>query len=281
MKNIYSALIFFFLVVLNQKIDAQVDSVRYHDGSMESQWGSSSNNDLFGCFVRATPTYYPAQLRGIRAWFRNGATGSTCRWKAYTDPAAAINGGVNLVYSSPNPFNNPSAGTSNTDYTAYIDLTSSNITITAGDVYVGATQTNGFFGMGIDNLPAVSTYNDRQWQYQFSSWSELVNNASSGQFGITAYFSALSTGIEESNFSADATVFPNPSADEIALTFNTISGTKMLDLFNTQGQLVKAELSANEGIHFTDISTLPKGIYFLKITNISNNRTATKKIIKI
>lgn len=261
--------------------NAQIDSVRYHDGTMESQWGSSSNNDVFGCFVRATPAYYPAQLRGIRAWFRNGATGSTCRWKAYTDPAAAINGGVNLVYSSPNPFNNPSAGTSNTDYTAYIDLTSSNITLSSGDVYVGATQTNGFFGMGIDNVPAISTYNNRQWQYQFSNWSQLVNNASSGQFGITAYFSSITTGIQEDSFVNEVSVFPNPSAGEITLAFFSDAGAKLLNLYNAQGTLVKTERSENETIHTTTLNALPKGIYFLTISNSATNATVTKKIIKL
>ena len=39
---------------------AQLDSVRYHDGQMETQWGSSTTGDAFGCFVRITPTSYPA-----------------------------------------------------------------------------------------------------------------------------------------------------------------------------------------------------------------------------
>src|ERR1700751_4986861 len=108
---------------------AQLDSIRYHDGHMESQWGSSTSGNQFGCFVRITPPSYPATLRGIRGYFRNADATSTIKWAVSADPNSLANGGVTIAYSSPSSIANPAAGTTNQQYTGYIDLTASNIII--------------------------------------------------------------------------------------------------------------------------------------------------------
>jgi hypothetical protein len=77
---------------------------------METQWGSSTAGDQFGCFVRITPPSYPATLAGIRGFFRNADPGSTIKWKIYSDPSGLANGGVNALYLSPTAIVNPAAG---------------------------------------------------------------------------------------------------------------------------------------------------------------------------
>src|SRR5436190_24304612 len=88
----------------------QVDSIFYHDNQMESQWGSSTSGDLFGCFVRITPPVYPATLIGISGYFRNADASSNIKWKIFIDPGGSANGGVTPIYLSPVAINNPSSG---------------------------------------------------------------------------------------------------------------------------------------------------------------------------
>jgi hypothetical protein len=55
---------------------AQNDSVYYHDPGFESQYGASGAypaEDYLQMITRFTPPYYPAQLIGVRVWFRNAA----------------------------------------------------------------------------------------------------------------------------------------------------------------------------------------------------------------
>src|SRR4051794_20016869 len=99
MKKLLLKLFLFFSITTSGY--AQVDSLFYHDGVMESQWGSSTVNDNFGCFVRFTPNTYPATLLGIRGYFRNAGANSTIKWKVYADPNGNANGGVGIIYTSP------------------------------------------------------------------------------------------------------------------------------------------------------------------------------------
>src|SRR6476620_10088648 len=91
-----------FVLFIPAMSEAQIDSVYYHDSQFESQWGSSTGNDLFRLYVRVTPNTYPATLKGIRCWFRNAPAGATFKWTVYTDAAGAANGGVTNVYMSAN-----------------------------------------------------------------------------------------------------------------------------------------------------------------------------------
>lgn len=78
-------------------------------------------------------------------------------------------------------------------------------------------------------------------------------------------------------------IFPNPSNGVVNIRFsqNTIGKTNLL-LFNTLGQTVYfEELFANDNLveHAINIENLPKGLYFLKITN-ADGLTETVKIVK-
>src|ERR1700751_4932715 len=110
MKKIYSIFSIVALLIFYIPVSAQVDSVYYHDGVFESQWGSSTGNDQFRLFVRATPNTYPSQLKGIRAYFRNAAVGAMYKWCVYSDVTGAANGGVTPMYISSAAIPNPAAG---------------------------------------------------------------------------------------------------------------------------------------------------------------------------
>ena len=210
---------------------AQPDSVRYHDGDFESQYGAGGaypGTDYMQCVVRFTPPYYPARLTGISAYFRNALNPAPFRFVVYSDASASASGPpTSSIYISPSPITNPSSGgMPDTAYNYFVDLTSSNIIINAGDVYAGATQysqINGFFGIAIDTNSNTSLYN-RNWistsQGAPGSWMQMVNwTFIPGEWGVTAFFTSITTsivkeGTSENNFS----IYPNPTCDELFIS---------------------------------------------------------------
>ncbi|MFL0081185.1 InlB B-repeat-containing protein [Tenacibaculum maritimum] len=82
----------------------------------------------------------------------------------------------------------------------------------------------------------------------------------------------VTAGIDDESFSNSLNIFPNPATNNIQIHTNTpLSSIKVINLL---GKEVLKTNSLN-----IDISTLPKGMYFLKIKG-KNSTTATKKIIK-
>ncbi len=257
---------------------AQTDSLLYHDLQMESQWGSTTNGDYFGCFVRFTPPSYPARLVGIRAYFRNAGNPSTIKYKVYSNPSGQPNGGVSALYLSPAPLPNPAAGgVANQDYSDYVDLTSQNIIINNGDLYAGVVQNIGFFGIGIDNLPNSSVAPDRQWQWMnvFGTdyWNTLSSQASSGQFGITAFFLPFNTSLPELNEEVQIVYH---SSDRLIDIFLMNSSSKILvQLFDVTGRLKHS--STCSGDHcMLNLTGCEIGIYTLVVSD--GKRIGTRKI---
>jgi len=244
---------------------------------MESQWGSSQSNDQFGCFVRITPLSYPATLIGIRGYFRNADASSMIKWKVYGDPGGTAAGGVSVLYTSPAAMANPAAGgNANQDYTAYVDLTSNNIVINSGDVYIGAVQNIGFFGAGIDNAPNSTVAIDRQWQwmnvFNTNYWNTLASQASGGQFGFTAFFNAFTTGMQDTHTNGNA-VFPNPVSEYI--TIPSHDQFNSLRLYDGLGNVVKL-FEVTDHLFVGDI---PKGFYILLMEKQSGEKSTQKIIV--
>jgi hypothetical protein len=280
MKKFYQLFSIAAIFVFNIHVSAQIDSVYYHDGTFESQWGSSTGNDQFRLFVRATPNTYPAQLIGIRAYFRNAAVGATYKWCVYSDLTGAANGGVTPMYISASAIANPAAGgVTDSAYMAYIDLTAANLSINSGDFYVGVTEANnnGFLGLAIDNVPATSMYDNRQWQYLFGNWNTLVSQASSGQFGVTAIFNSLSMGVNENSIQ-DISIYPNPTTNFTTVTLpENFIGESIVSIVNLQGEIV-TEVKTNSSSTSIDVSNLSEGIYFLRVQN--EDKIVAAKFVK-
>ena len=77
-------------------------------------------------------------------------------------------------------------------------------------------------------------------------------------------------------------IFPNPASEEIHIRFSQNNlGKANLLLFNTLGQTIYTkDIFVNDcvGEHVMPVDNLPKGLYFLRITN-ADNLTETRKII--
>src|SRR5262245_46898513 len=159
MKKIYTIL----FVTLALQAFSQNDSVYYHDFGFESQYGAAGAypaEDYLQFITRFTPPYYPAQLIGVRVWFRNAAQPSFYKIIVRSDTSASVSANNStLVYMSPSGIPNPSSGgTPDSAYSDYVDLSAQNLVFNQGDVYAGVTQNlqiNGFVGFALDTNSAI------------------------------------------------------------------------------------------------------------------------------
>src|SRR5436190_2210122 len=127
MKKIYLLL----LILIGFNASAQNDSVYYHDYNFESQYGAGGAypaEDYLQMITRFTPPYHPAQLIGVRVWFRNAAQPSFYKVVVRADTSASASANSSsLVYMSPSAIINPSSGgTPDSSYTDYVDLSAQN-----------------------------------------------------------------------------------------------------------------------------------------------------------
>jgi hypothetical protein len=84
-------------------------------------------------------------------------------------------------------------------------------------------------------------------------------------------------GIEEANTEL-VSVFPNPARDELSFTSYTLLEKAEIEIYDAIGQRVFLQLQIlNLKPQTTlDVSSLPSGIYFVKITDAKGNKTAAK-----
>ena len=210
--------LFSSILVVSIYATAQTDSVYYHHGSFQSQYGSSGATptaDFYRYVTRFTPPSYPAQLIGMKVWFRNAGNPSSFKWVIYKDSSGnALGPQSSPDYMSPTAISNPaSGGVTDSSYSYFTDFTTENIMISGGDVYAGVTQhpqINGFLGISIDTSNAFTQ--DRPWVFN-GGWTRMINWAFiDGEWGITAYFSSIPNSVgkfEGPVFSIP--VFPNPN----------------------------------------------------------------------
>lgn len=259
---------------------AQIDSVHYHDLSMENQWGSSTAGDNFGCFVRITPTSYPATLRGIRGYFRNAAAGSTFKWKVYVEQTGTGNGGGGIYYFSPTAIANPAAGTTNQTASAYIDLTSSNIVIPSGDVYIGAVQSVGFAGFGMDSSSNTAPTRQWQWMTVFNQnyWNTLQSQAASLELGFTGFFTAMTTGISGAYTEEMINVFPNPATNVLHVQLPSVDNNPVIKIFDVMGKQLAEQKATDVETNF-DMNAFAPGMYVVSI--VSEAQVITRKVQKL
>jgi hypothetical protein len=272
-------------ILLVQPVFSQTDSVQYHDGTFESQYGAGGaypTTDFYRYATRFTPPYYPANLVGIKAWFRNAANPSSFKFVVYKDTSGAAMGPVSSVpdYISPVEISNPSStGALDSSYGYYGDISSENILITAGDVYAGVTQhpiQNGFVGITIDNTNAFTQ--DRPWAY-YGAWTEMVNWAFvDGEWGITAYFTPVGIGmIEQGGHESSLFFYPNPTVNDAVITYslerNSSVTLRIVDMIGHDVMQIVSNEKQEAGKHsaVAGIKNLSAGIYFVMIQTENSN----------
>ncbi len=111
---------------------------------------------------------------------------------------------------------------------------------------------------------------------QSNTYSVVGTNTLTGCSAATvsAFFAALCEGVAEESGLGDVKIYPNPTSDFIHLEIGKNPGLQ-IDLKDALGHVVleKKNLKSSEWL---DLTTLPRGIYFMRIQNESQ-----KKVVKI
>ena len=90
-------------------------------------------------------------------------------------------------------------------------------------------------------------------------------------FNIHVIINEVPDGVEENN-AVSISVYPNPAHDIIFVGANNDSPVQRIDIYDVTGQLM---LSSTETE--INVSTLPKGVYFISV--YTDNQKIVEKII--
>ncbi|MFN0215703.1 MAG: tyrosinase family protein [Saprospiraceae bacterium] len=74
------------------------------------------------------------------------------------------------------------------------------------------------------------------------------------------------------------TMLPNPSTDQIVLSWADIANEKVIEIADPSGRILISS-KGNGGQAFIDLKAVPKGIYFVRLTDKLNNKTNAQKLV--
>lgn len=173
------------------------------------------------------------------------------------------------------------------DYSPGNDCAADIIPVTTGYAFDGtfdhcAPEKDFYFTSTSSPMPGIviAAGSFHQIIYQNNNFAD--NDTLLIEQAITAFFATA--GIPENSINTSLQVFPNPSSEEIVIHFNCteISDTK-ISLYNVNGQLISLllneRLQVGEVQKKINLSTFPKGIYYINISN--SKESVNKKIIVI
>jgi hypothetical protein len=108
---------------------------------------------------------------------------------------------------------------------------------------------------------------------------DSIGIPNSGTANNVVFYVIPTTGIAENNSSAETvTAYPNPATEKISLAFDTAVRDGMLSLYNEEAKLILSR-KVNGFIFLLERGSLPKGVYYVHLSDESGNKTAVKKII--
>lgn len=104
--------------------------------------------------------------------------------------------------------------------------------------------------------------------YQSFTTSLLPRAVVNGTIDIGAYEYAGTTDIRDDQPLSAVSVFPNPSEGKFRLVIGELNFSQKhkLEVYNTRGEIVYSIDKLNEASNEIDLSSLPKGIYFIKVS---------------
>ena len=144
------------------------------------------------------------------------------------------------------------------------------------------------FGTGVNytRLTAPTLTVPPQWQSQYqqtitmNDGSAITNPAQVVVPALNALFlksQPTTTGLNEQPHSNEVVIFPNPNSGRFTITSN--NKMKEIALCNVLGEIIYRQQNISDNTkQEVDVSSLPKGIYFVKITEM-NATIVNKKII--
>jgi hypothetical protein len=88
----------------------------------------------------------------------------------------------------------------------------------------------------------------------------------------------LPTEVLSLQFEPTMDIYPNPSTAEVTVTFSKTTRCN-IQLTNTLGEMLE-QAQINSSSHTLDMSSRPKGIYFVTVSDEAGNKTV-RKIVKM
>ncbi len=146
------------------------------------------------------------------------------------------------------------------------------------------TRTDGTFAFG--SLPFGTYYLQAEVTGMFCEPMPVdISPSSPGQTGIQLdLYTEDITGIADQHRKSHFSIYPNPAKDILNIRFfATCSSPATISIINSSGAMVKnMQQQINTGynhLHF-DISTLPDGLYVIRILSLSDGSSKTGKFLK-
>ena len=135
---------------------------------------------------------------------------------------------------------------------------------------------NGSNWVNKQQYTTTSDANHFEKSYVFKYWNSTGIKVSSGDSSYNYYHTVL--GINNlMAHEGSITVYPNPASTKISITTSAITTKSQLSIMNLSGQqLITRQIT--EPKTQLDISTLPSGVYFVRLTN--DRTVETGKFIK-
>ena len=195
-----------------------------------------------------------------------GTVSATTGWAIYNG-GITITGGIVFAY-----------GTTNEDVIFGNYTQSGNAVIVAWNEEAGTTTYEFNTDDDIFVFPATAT---AVWTKQGDDSGIAVANEENIGF-IPLPVTITGVNIVETRLIASVQVYPNPTKGEFWVSGFEVSGFELqvtgIEIFDVMGRTVGANLRVCPESNAINISHLPNGVYFLKIT--TENGVITKKIIK-
>jgi hypothetical protein len=117
-----------------------------------------------------------------------------------------------------------------------------------------------------------NTYDDLDVEFDVEYCYTVTTNCGGGESAPSNEVCEMKVGINE--LQNQVNIYPNPTTGELKVTSNGLRITSV-EIFDVLGRKQKAESKKENEI---DISHLPDGVYFVKIT--IEQETVIKKIVK-
>lgn len=217
----------------------------------------------------------PGRLQSENYSFNNGMVSETC-----TDTG----GGFNMGYAAPNDYLDyfvsvAKAGFYNVNYRVASEKSSSQIIIRTGE---GTSFT------AIDTVTIAGTGGWQTWKtiqsklYLEAGRYTLRMFVKSGEFNIN-WFEFVTAPVTATDDVAKGNfrIYPNPAIDFTTIDLSGMNNDgKLVQLFDTTGNLVKNIRIENSSFAKIDVRNLTKGIYFLVVSSDKKILVRTKLIVE-
>ena len=121
--------------------------------------------------------------------------------------------------------------------------------------------------------------NSSTYMYPFDMIYDCSDEAYAMSINLNVAFNMYPVEVESLDFSSQINIFPNPANDFVTIS-NQSNEQIAAEFYDLNGCMQMKTEFEKKGQFLINISTLPSGIYFMKIINVINSEFTIKQVIK-